>query len=100
TVPGEIWSYRASTGEKRLWFARKAPFEKDAFEVRQEWVTSKDGTRIPMFLVYRKGLVLDSKKPILLTGYGGFNVSLTPGFRALPTPCAAPGAASAPPHPP
>ena len=83
TAPGEIWSYRASSGEKRLWFARKVPVEKDAFEVRQEWFMSKDGTRIPMFLIHKKGLALDGERPVLLTGYGGFNVSLTPGFAPL-----------------
>jgi prolyl oligopeptidase len=83
TAPGEIWSYRASTGEKRLWFARRVPVDKDAFEVRQEWFTSKDGTRVPMFLIHKKGLAFDGERPTLLTGYGGFNVSLTPGFSSL-----------------
>ena len=83
TAPGETWSYSASSGEKRLWFARKVPVEKDAFEVRQEWFTSKDGTRVPMFLVHKKGLTMDGERPTLLTGYGGFNVSLMPGFSAL-----------------
>ncbi len=83
TAPGEIWSYHAPSGEKRLWFARKVPVEKDAFEVRQEWFPSKDGTRVPMFLVHKKGVAFDGDRPVLLTGYGGFNVSLTPGFSAL-----------------
>jgi prolyl oligopeptidase len=52
------------------------------FETRQVWFASKDGTRIPMFLVHRRGLKMDGKRPTILTGYGGFNVSETPGFRA------------------
>src|SRR5262249_26372888 len=84
TSPSEIWGYRASTGEKRLWFSRRVPFDPGAFDVRQEWFASKDGTRIPMFLVSKKGVTLDGNRPTLLTGYGGFNVSLTPGFSALP----------------
>ncbi|HKA35916.1 MAG TPA: prolyl oligopeptidase family serine peptidase [Thermoanaerobaculia bacterium] len=83
TSPGETWAYRPATGEKRLWFARKVPLEKEAFEVRQEWFASKDGTRVPMYLVHKKGLKLDGKRPTLLTGYGGFNVSQMPGFSAL-----------------
>ena len=83
TSPGETWAYRPASGEKRLWFARKVPLEKDAFEVRQEWLASKDGTRVPMYLVHKKGLTLDGKRPTLLTGYGGFNVSQMPGFSPL-----------------
>jgi prolyl oligopeptidase len=51
------------------------------YEVKQLWFSSKDGTRVPMFVFYRKGLKLDGKNPTQLTGYGGFNVSLTPEFR-------------------
>jgi prolyl oligopeptidase len=51
-----------------------------AYETRQVWYPSKDGTRVSMFLVHRKGLALDGARPVLLNGYGGFNISLTPGF--------------------
>ena len=53
-----------------------------AYEVKQEWCKSKDGTRVPMFLVSKKGLKKDGHNPTLLTGYGGFDISLTPVFHA------------------
>jgi prolyl oligopeptidase len=60
-------------------------FDASRYEVQQEWYTSKDGTRVSMFLVHRRGLVRDSNNPTLLTGYGGFSVSRTPTFvSALP----------------
>ena len=62
------------------------------FELKQVWYNSKDGTKIPMFLLHRKGLKLDGKHPAFLTGYGGFNVSLTPAFSA--TRCCGPKTAA------
>jgi prolyl oligopeptidase len=59
------------------------PFNSDQFAVEQVWYASKDGTRIPMFLVHQKGLKPNGRLPTLLYGYGGFNVSQTPGFRSL-----------------
>src|SRR2546426_11297623 len=56
--------------------------DSSAFEVRQVWYNSKDGTRVPMFLAYRKGIQLDGSNPALLTGYGGFDVSELPVYRA------------------
>jgi prolyl oligopeptidase len=55
-------------------------FDPEAFEVRQVFYTSKDGTRVPMFITHKKGLKLDGTNPTLLYGYGGFNISLTPAF--------------------
>jgi prolyl oligopeptidase len=65
-------------------FARiNVPVHSDQIEVKQVWYESKDKTKIPMFLVYKKGLQLDGNNPTFLTGYGGFNVTLTPNFSAL-----------------
>ncbi len=64
-----------------LWAKVDAPsIDPSAYEVNQEWYHSKDGTRVPMFIVNKKGLKKDGNNPTLLTGYGGFNVSLTPSF--------------------
>jgi prolyl oligopeptidase len=64
-----------------LWAKVDAPsIDPSAFEVQQVWYNSKDGTRIPMFIVNKKGIEKDGKNPVLLTGYGGFNVSETPSF--------------------
>jgi prolyl oligopeptidase len=52
-------------------------------ETKQVWYASKDGTKIPMFLIHKRGMALDGKRPTWLTGYGGFNVALTPGFSAI-----------------
>jgi prolyl oligopeptidase len=67
--------------EPVLWAKVDAPsIDPSAYEVKQEWFHSKDGTRVPMFIVHKKGLQQNGKNPTLLTGYGGFNVSLTPTF--------------------
>ncbi len=64
-----------------LWTKVDAPsIDPSAYEVAQEWFHSKDGTRVPMFVVHKKGLQKNGKNPTLLTGYGGFNISLTPSF--------------------
>ena len=65
-----------------VWWRSNVPLDSDAFEVEQVWYPSKDGTEIPMFLVHKKGLKRDGNNPTLLSGYGGFNVSLTPAFAA------------------
>jgi len=71
-----------SSGTSVLWDKVDAPgIDPSAYEVKQLWYKSKDGTRVPMFVCHKRGLVLDGKNPTLLTGYGGFNVSLTPDFR-------------------
>jgi prolyl oligopeptidase len=61
----------------------QVPIETDRYEVKQVWYTSKDGTKIPMFLAHAKNLKLDGKNPVLLTGYGGFNLAQAPGFNSL-----------------
>jgi prolyl oligopeptidase len=64
-----------------LWTKVDAPsIDPSAYEVAQEWFNSKDGTRVPMFVVHKKGILKNGKNPTLLTAYGGFNVSLTPNF--------------------
>jgi prolyl oligopeptidase len=69
------------SGDTVLWTKVDAPsIDASGYDVAQEWFTSKDGTRVPMFVVHKKGLPKNGKNPTLLTGYGGFNVSLTPTF--------------------
>jgi prolyl oligopeptidase len=64
-----------------LWAKVDAPsIDPSLYEVEQEWFQSKDGTKVPMFVVYKKGLKKDGRNPTLLTAYGGFNVSMTPSF--------------------
>ncbi len=82
TNPGAIWRYDVATGEKELFRRIEVKAGTDAWETKQVFYTSKDGTRVPMFIVHRKGLELDGGNPTLLYGYGGFNVSLTPYFSA------------------
>ncbi len=80
THPGAVYRYDFRAGRSSLWKAPKVAFDPTAFETRQVFYASKDGTKIPMFLVHRKGLKLDGKNPTLLYGYGGFNISLTPSY--------------------
>jgi prolyl oligopeptidase len=82
-VPTTIYKYDISTGKQSVYFQPKIPIQTDQYEVKQVWYPSKDGTKIPMFLAYAKGLKLDGSNPTLLTGYGGFNVSSTPAFSAM-----------------
>ena len=84
-VPSTIYRYDLETGEQRLWSQVEIPVETDMYEVEQRWYLSKDGTKVPMFIVHAKGLHLDGSNPTLLTGYGGFNLSRTPSFSALAT---------------
>jgi prolyl oligopeptidase len=81
-VPPTIFRYDFASGRSTVLHAPKVAFDPAAYEVRQVFYPSKDGIRIPMFLVHRKGLVLDGTNPTLLYGYGGFGVSLTPSFSA------------------
>ena len=81
TVPPSVYQVELASRKSSLWDKVSAPgIDPSAFEVRQIWYTSKDDTKIPMFVFHKKGLQLNGKNPTLLTGYGGFNVSLTPTF--------------------
>ena len=80
--PAEIWRYDVASGEAALWKRPQTAFASDAFETRRAFVTSQDGTRFPVFIAHRKGLVLDGNNPTLLYAYGGFRISMTPGFGA------------------
>jgi prolyl oligopeptidase len=70
------------TAEPELWERPAVPVDPATVEVKQEWYSSKDGTRVPMFIIHKKGLKLDGNAPTVLYGYGGFNISMTPGFSA------------------
>jgi len=83
TAPATVYRYDIASGESTMYRAVTLPFDPSQFETRQIFATSKDGTRVPAFLVARKGLVLDGNNPTLLYGYGGFNVTLPPQFSAL-----------------
>jgi len=81
TVAPSVYRYDLKARNSALWAKVDAPsVDSSAYEVQQEWYHSKDGTRVPMFIVHKKGLIKNGKNPTLLTGYGGFNVSLTPTF--------------------
>jgi len=80
TNPGEIYHYDLSTGKSELFRKTEVKFNATDFETKQVFYTSKDGTKVPMFILFKKGLKLDGTNPTLLYGYGGFNISLTPSF--------------------
>lgn len=79
-APPTIYHYDMKTGKSTLFRQAKVKFDPDGYEVKQVFFTSKDGTRVPMFLTHKKGLKLDGSNPTILYGYGGFNISQTPGF--------------------
>ena len=81
TFAPSIYRFDLKNGSTSLWTKVEAPsIDASAYDVQQEWFNSKDGTRVPMFVVHKKGVQKNGKNPTLLTGYGGFNVSLTPSF--------------------
>ena len=80
--PSGVYRVDLATKKVELWERPKVPVDPSIVEVKQVFVPSKDGTKVPMFLVYRKGLELDGNNPTLLYAYGGFNVSQTPTFSA------------------
>ncbi len=80
--PQVLYSYNVDTGKMEIWHETKVPFEPKDIVVEQVWYESKDKTRIPMFLVHNKGMARDGNRPVFLTAYGGFDLSLTPQFQA------------------
>ena len=80
TIPNSIFKYDIATGKSEPFFKADLKFDPNDFEEKQIFYTSKDGTKIPMFIVHKKGLELDGTNPTYLYGYGGFNVNLTPSF--------------------
>ena len=80
TVPSRIYHYDLKTGESTLFREPTIPFDPDAYETQQVFYPSKDGTKIPMFITAKKGLQLNGENPVLLYGYGGFSISLSPAF--------------------
>ncbi len=80
TTPGAIYSYEPKLGVSKLYKKPKVDFISENYESKQVFYASKDGTKIPMIITYKKGLKLDGNNPTILYGYGGFSVSLTPAF--------------------
>lgn len=80
TTPGAIYRYDIASGKSTLYRQPKVDFDGSLYETKQVFATSKDGTRVPMFIVHKKGIKLDGNNATLLYGYGGFNISLTPSF--------------------
>lgn len=81
-MPPTSYRYSIADGTSTLYHRTQVSFDVSAFTVEQVFYPSKDGTRVPMFLVYKKGLVRDGSNPVYLYAYGGFNISRTPGFSA------------------
>ena len=83
TYPPTVFKYDIASGASTLYRKTEVPFDPGQFETRQVFYPSKDGTRVPMFLVHRKGLALDGQRPTLIYGYGGFNITSAPSFNPL-----------------
>ena len=80
TTPTSIYKLDIPSGKSTLYAQPKVDFDPTAYETKQIFYTSKDSTKVPMFIVYKKGLELNGKNPTWLTAYGGFGISLTPSF--------------------
>jgi prolyl oligopeptidase len=80
TNPTTIYRLNLKTGASTVFRQPKVDFDPAGYETRQQFFTSRDGTKVPMFIVSKKGIKLDGSNPTYLYGYGGFNVSMTPGF--------------------
>jgi prolyl oligopeptidase len=80
TAPGSIYRYDLRTGQSSVFRQPKLKYDPSPYETEQVFYKSKDGTRVPMFLVHKKGVQFNGQNPTLLYAYGGFNISLTPSF--------------------
>ena len=79
-APQSIYRYDMKTGKSELFRQAKVDFDPKGYEVKQVFYPSKDGTKVPMFIIHKKGIKLDGNNPTILYGYGGFNVPVTPTF--------------------
>ncbi len=79
-TPNTIYTFDPKTGKSEIYQQPKVDFNSSNYESKQVFYTSKDGTKVPMIITYKKGTVLNGKNPTILYGYGGFNISLTPAF--------------------
>jgi prolyl oligopeptidase len=79
-TPTSVYRYDTKSGTTRSFFQPKVPFDASKYETRQVFYTSKDGTKVPMFITAKKGLKLDGSNPTILYSYGGFDISITPSF--------------------
>jgi prolyl oligopeptidase len=83
TVPTTLYRFDIPAAHTTMWESVETGIDTSRYDIKQVWYSSKDGTRVPMFLVMRKGLKLTGHNPALLTAYGGFNVSMTPEFNKV-----------------
>jgi len=86
TIPGTVYRYDMEKDESVLYSSPKVKYRQDDYTSEQVFFSSKDGTRIPMFLTYKKGIKRNGQNPVYLYGYGGFNISLGPSFSATRIP--------------
>ena len=84
-TPGSSYKMNAKEGTYELYWKPTIAFNSDAYESKQVFYTSKDGTKVPMIITHKKGIVLNGENPTILYGYGGFNISLTPRFSVANT---------------